>query len=136
MARFGQVLQEMREERGLGQRQLAYKAGTTGPYLSMIENGDRTPATGLLIRLAVALGTTPDYMLRRAGMLKTNSHTPLEPEVQRIADLLAAWPESDVKGNMRAIITTVGETMEHVLRALNDDALKETTNEDGGSAVS
>jgi len=31
MARFGQVLQEMREERGLGQRQLAYKAGTTGP---------------------------------------------------------------------------------------------------------
>jgi len=137
MATFGQVLREIRTERGLTQGQLAYKAHTSPEYISMLENNpERMPTTGLLVRLTTALHTTPDYVLHRAGMLKTNSHTPLEPEVQRIADLLAAWPESDVKGNMRAIITTVGETMEHLLRALNDDALKETTNEDGGSAVS
>jgi len=136
MPTLGQVLGEMRRERGWSQRLLAYRAKTSSAYISMLEHGNRTPATALLIRLTTALGTTPDYVLRRAGMLETNSHTPLEPEVQRIADLLAAWPESDVKGNMRAIITTVGETMEHVLRALNDDALKETTNEDGGNAVS
>ena len=137
MVRFGIVLKEMRTERGWTQGQLAYKADTTPEYISILENNpEKVPATGLLVRLTGALGTTPDYMLRRAGMLKMNSHTPLEPEVQRIADLLAAWPESDVKGNMRAIITTVGETMEHLLRALNDDALKETTNEDGGSTVS
>ena len=136
MPTVGQVLSEMRRERGWSQRLLAYRAKTSSAYISMLEHGNRTPATALLIRLTTALGTTPDYVLRRAGMLETNNHTPLEPEVQRIADLLAAWPESDVKGNMRAIITTVGETMEHVLRALNDDALKETTNEDGGSTVS
>ena len=138
MVRFGVVLKEMRAERGWTQGQLAYKADTTPEYISILENNpEKVPATGLLVRLTRALGTTPDYVLRRAGMLETNNHTPLEPEVQRIADLLSTWPEGELKNAARAIvITTVGETMEHVLRALNDDALKETTNEDNGREVS
>ena len=136
MPTVGQVLSEMRRERGWSQRLLAYRAKTSSAYISMLEHGNRTPATALLIRLTTALGTTPDYVLRRAGMLETNSHTPLDPEVQHIADMLAAWPEDESKANMRAIITSVGETMEHVLGALNGDALKETTNEDNGREVS
>jgi len=125
MGKFGQVLREIRTERGLTQGQLAYKARTSGEYISMLESGRRIPGTRLLIRLAIALGTTPDYMLRRAGMLKTNSHTPLEPEVQRIADLLASWPEGQLKNQARAIIITTGETLEHVLGMIKEEAEKE-----------
>ena len=136
MLTFGQVLREMREERKLTQGQLSYKAQTTAEYISMIENGDRTPATGLLIRLTKALGTTPDYMLRRAGMLETNSHTPLEPEVQHIADLLATWPEGQLKSAARAIVITTGETLEHVLEALGDENQKERRGEGTRRTVS
>jgi len=136
MLTFGQVLREMREERKLTQGQLSYKAQTTAEYISMIENGDRTPATGLLIRLTKALGTTPDYMLRRAGMLETNSHTPLEPEVQHIADLLATWPEGQLKSAARAIVITTGETLEHVLEALGDENQKEHRGEGTRRTVS
>ncbi|HUW08279.1 MAG TPA: helix-turn-helix transcriptional regulator [Anaerolineae bacterium] len=136
MLTFGQVLREMREERKLTQGQLSYKAQTTAEYISMIENGDRTPATGLLIRLTKALGTTPDYMLRRAGMLETNSHTPLEPEVQHIADLLSTWPEGQLKSAARAIVITTGETLEHVLEALGDENQKERRGEGTRRTVS
>jgi len=126
MGEFGKVLREIRTERGLTQGQVAYKAQTSPEYISMLETGSRLNlGTDLLVRIAMALGTTPDYLLYRAGMLKTNSHAPLEPEVQRIADILALWPEGELKANMRAIITTVAEMMEHVLRMLKDEAEKE-----------
>ena len=126
MGKFGQVLREIRTERGLTQGQLAYKADTTPEYISMLErSADRTPGTNLLVRLTTALGITPDYVLRRAGILNVSDHAPLDPEVQHIADLLAAWPEGELKGNLRAIITIVGETLEHVLEMLKDEDEKE-----------
>jgi len=122
MGKFGQVLREIRTERGLTQGQLAYKAHTTPEYISMLENNpEKMPTTGLLLRLTTALHTTPDYVLQRAGMLKTNSHAPLEPEVQRIADLLAACSEGELKAHVRAIISSVGETLEHVLEMPRDE---------------
>lgn len=132
MGKFGQVLRELRTERGLTQGQVAYKADTTPEYISMLENNpEKMPTTGLLVRLTRALGTTPDYMLRRAGMLETNSHTPLEPEVQRIADLLATWPEGQLKNQARAIVITTGETLEHVLATLGDENQRERLGEKG-----
>jgi len=137
MVRFGVVLKEMRAERGWTQGQLAYKADTTPEYISILENNpEKVPATGLLVRLTRALGTTPDYMLRRAGMLETNSHTPLEPEVQHIADLLATWPEGQLKSAARAIVITTGETLEHVLEALGDENQKERRGEGTRRTVS
>lgn len=132
MGKFGQVLRELRTERGLTQGQVAYKADTTPEYISMLDNNpEKMPTTGLLVRLTRALGTTPDYMLRRAGMLETNSHTPLEPEVQRIADLLATWPEGQLKNQARAIVITTGETLEHVLATLGDENQRERLGEKG-----
>jgi len=114
MGQFGQVLREIRTERGLTQGQLAYKAATTPEYISMLETGDRIPSTRLLVRLTNALSTTPDYLLRRAGMLDIREETLLAPEVQRIADVWALWPETHVKANARQMIIAVAGTLEYV----------------------
>ena len=137
MQSLGEAIHVLRRRKGWSQQKLATAAKTSSEYISQLETGARTnPTLAVTTRIATALGTTPDHILHRAGLLELNSHAPLDPEVQHIADMLAAWPEDESKGNMRAIITSVGETMEHVLGALNGDALKETTNEDNGREVS
>lgn len=44
-------------------RQLAAMAGISGPYLSQIENGLRTPSDRVLRDLATTLGLDPDELL-------------------------------------------------------------------------
>lgn len=41
-------LKEERERQRIGQNELAYKVGMTGPYLSMIENNKRKPGSKFL----------------------------------------------------------------------------------------
>ena len=109
---LGGVLKEIRLERGLTQGQVAYKADTAPEYISMLESGHRkSPSAQLLARISLALGTTPDYILTRAGILNSKERRPLEPEVQELDDILAAWPETTLKRNAREVIITVVETL-------------------------
>ena len=120
--RLGIVLKELRGERGLTQGQLAYKADTVPEYIGMLESGARKkPSAELLTRIAMALGTTPDYVLTRAGILNSNERRPLEPEVQELDDILAAWPETTLKRNAREVIITVVETLS-AIKGMDDEA--------------
>ena len=119
---LGKVLKQLRLERGMTQGQVAYKADTVPEYISMLESGARdNPSAELLTRLAVSLGVTPDYILTRAGILNSNERRPLEPEVQELDDILAAWPETTLKRNAREVIITVVETLS-AIRGMDGEA--------------
>src|SRR5260370_10464142 len=60
----GKRIAEVREERGLTQRQLADKAGLSVTFLSEIENGKRNLSSGKLLRIADELGKSMDYLAR------------------------------------------------------------------------
>jgi transcriptional regulator with XRE-family HTH domain len=74
---FGQVLRKMRKAAGYKQGALARRAGIDLRYVSVLERGRRTPSIAIVFALAVALGTTPERMLRlaRLSMLSTRSRT-------------------------------------------------------------
>lgn len=61
---IGSRVKAMREHAGLSQGQLAYKAGTTPPQISRLENDERPKAWAVtLARIAEALGTSVDYLV-------------------------------------------------------------------------
>lgn len=49
----------------LTQSALARQMGISPAWISHLENGDRLPSAGLLVRLADALGVSTDYLLGR-----------------------------------------------------------------------
>ncbi|MDE6500555.1 MAG: helix-turn-helix domain-containing protein [Ruminococcus sp.] len=60
---FGQKVKLRREELGLAQTELASKAHISQPYLSQLENNVFNPTAPMIIRLAVALEVSIDYLL-------------------------------------------------------------------------
>lgn len=52
---LGRVVQQRREELGLGRRELAERSDVSYPYLSQIETGDRDPSLRVLRKLSEAL---------------------------------------------------------------------------------
>ncbi len=53
---FGDVLKELRAERGLTQEALALDAGTERSHVSALERAEKAPSLGTILRLAQALG--------------------------------------------------------------------------------
>ena len=65
---FGARVRALREARGWTQGQLAYKARTTAPQISRIENDERPGVQAVTIgRIAQALDTTVGYLLGQTG---------------------------------------------------------------------
>lgn len=60
---LGELIRQQRELASLPMRQLATMAGISGPYLSQIENGLRTPSDQVIRSLATILGIDPDELL-------------------------------------------------------------------------
>lgn len=61
---IGARIRALREDLGLTQGQLAYKAGTTTAQVSRIERNERPGAQAVIVaRIAAALDTTADYLL-------------------------------------------------------------------------
>jgi ATP/maltotriose-dependent transcriptional regulator MalT len=61
---LGKKIRQLREERGLSLRQIAFP-GCSASYLSRVEAGDRVPSMAILARLAAELGTTVESLLGR-----------------------------------------------------------------------
>lgn len=53
---FGEVLRELRLERGLTQEALALDAGTERSHVSALERAEKGPSLATILRLAQALG--------------------------------------------------------------------------------
>ncbi|MBR3084535.1 MAG: helix-turn-helix transcriptional regulator [Oscillospiraceae bacterium] len=62
-ALIGQRIAKCRRARGLTQEKLSELAEISIPYLSNIERAVSIPSTEVIMRLAVALDTTPDAFL-------------------------------------------------------------------------
>lgn len=62
---FGQVLQEIRQKRGLSQEQLGFESGYHRTYISLIERGQKSPSLNTIFQLAKTLKITPSNLLRR-----------------------------------------------------------------------
>jgi transcriptional regulator with XRE-family HTH domain len=61
--RFGERLRKIRERQELKQSDLARRSGLTPAAISQLESGQREPNFSTIIRLANALGTTPNDLL-------------------------------------------------------------------------
>lgn len=55
---LGEHIRQLREDQGLGRRELAKRAGVTYSYLSKIETGERVGSLSTLTKIAEALGMT------------------------------------------------------------------------------
>jgi len=64
-AAFGQILRELRRERGLSQEALALKAGLQRNYISLIERGVNQPTITTVFKLASALAIRPSEVIAR-----------------------------------------------------------------------
>jgi len=62
---FGEVLRELRLERGLTQEALALDAGTERSHISALERAEKGPSLATILRLAQALGIPAGEILDR-----------------------------------------------------------------------
>ena len=69
---LGQVLQSIRDERGIDQTSLATTLGISQGALSRIENGTSVMSTDQLHAAAFALGTTPSAIVHDADVAESD----------------------------------------------------------------
>lgn len=91
----GRRISDVREERGLTQRQLAEKAGISIAFLSEIENGKRNLSSGKLLRIADELSVSTDYLLRGEHTTIEEQPIAIPPELHRAAKAQGwSYPEA------------------------------------------
>ncbi|WP_028080323.1 helix-turn-helix domain-containing protein [Solimonas soli] len=61
---FGEVLRELRLQRGLSQEQLALEAGLQRNYVSLLERGHNSASIKTLFKLSTVLGVSVSAMIR------------------------------------------------------------------------
>lgn len=83
---IGKRIARRRKLLGLKQAQVEEKAGIAYKYLSNIERGHSIPSTEVIMRLAIALDTTPDEFL-----VGTARHE--DEEWKNVAELLRNMDE-------------------------------------------
>jgi transcriptional regulator with XRE-family HTH domain len=66
---FGDTLKDLREQRGMTQKELAEKLGSSKSTISMMENGKRFPSFDMLKNIASALNVAPSALLGEGGDL-------------------------------------------------------------------
>jgi transcriptional regulator with XRE-family HTH domain len=60
---FGEILKQLRVEKGISQEHLAELADVDRTYISLLERGLRQPTISMLFKLAKALKTSPSKIL-------------------------------------------------------------------------
>lgn len=61
---FGAVLRDRRLRARLSQEELGHRANTSQGYVSLVENGERSPSIVMVELFAQALGTSMSALLR------------------------------------------------------------------------
>lgn len=75
---FAERLRKTRERQGYNQSELARRSGLTPAAISQLEGGQREPNFSTLVRLATALGTTPN------DLMGIGAGEPADPSVQAL----------------------------------------------------
>ena len=66
---FGQVLQQLRKERGISQEELGFESGYHRTYISLLERGKKSPSLQTMFQLAKALKVKPSEIVERIQTL-------------------------------------------------------------------
>lgn len=69
---LGERIKELSTKAHLSQKELAEKAGVTEAAISHYIKGDRSPRSAVMSRIAIALGTTSDYLAQGIPVEKDN----------------------------------------------------------------
>lgn len=72
---FGQLLKELREERGLSQSQLALDSGLDQTFVSLLERGRRQPSLITIFALCDALHVEPETVVRRLALARPRARS-------------------------------------------------------------
>ena len=62
---FGQVLREIRKDRGLSQEELGFESGQHRTYISQLERGQKSPSLRTIFQLSQALRVEPSDLIGR-----------------------------------------------------------------------
>jgi len=62
---FGEILRELRHERGLSQEKLGFESGYHRTHISFLERGVCGPSLDAIFRLAAALEVSPEDLVRQ-----------------------------------------------------------------------
>lgn len=65
MINYGENLRYQREEKGISQRELAFKIGTSSQNISRWERGEVLPSIDFCVKLADFYGITVDELIGR-----------------------------------------------------------------------
>jgi transcriptional regulator with XRE-family HTH domain len=83
---LGQRIADLRERRGLTQRQLAEAADLSATFLSEIENDRRNVGAAILLRLADTLDASLDYLMRGEEGRAPRKPITVPPELSAAAE--------------------------------------------------
>jgi transcriptional regulator with XRE-family HTH domain len=113
---LGTRLRELREEKGLGLREVAKKAGVNHGYLSQLERGEVTaPAPSILQRIAPAYGVPFPVLMDWAGYIESG----LSANQQRALSYLGDEVSDTELGLVRAFLDAIrkqGATLPQLAR--------------------
>ena len=74
-AAFGQVVRELRIEKGVAQEALALIAETDRSYFGRIERGEKQPSLDIVFRIATALGVRAEELVARTSRVADQTKT-------------------------------------------------------------
>lgn len=109
---FGKWLEEERLVRGWSQRELARRMKVSGSHISNVEAGSTGVTADFCHKLARAFLTDVVDVLRMAGLIGNSipnkpETTILDPDIQKVADLMANNPDQ------KELITRMAELLVH-----------------------
>jgi len=78
---FGNVLKQLRNEKGISQEELGFESGYHRTYISMLERGKKSPSLKTIFQLAKALDVEPSYIMERLQILTTDSFDKRNPRI-------------------------------------------------------
>jgi transcriptional regulator with XRE-family HTH domain len=70
---FGNVLKQLRSDKGLSQEELGFESGYHRTYISMLERGKKSPSLKTIFQLAKALDVEPSYIMEQLQIQCTSS---------------------------------------------------------------
>jgi len=108
-ASIGEVIRDLREDKGWSAARLARKADLGESTVSMIERGKRpTPTSKTIARIAEALGVHADYILHEAGFKNTeNPSLHLSPRESKLIETIREMPTGSLRMKMLDLLIDV-----------------------------
>lgn len=101
--KVGEIIQHLRDEKGLNQKELAEKVGLSQSVMNRIELGTRPVRDEELKKIAEVLGTTTDYLLGASDVRNLYIDEEKYPDVHDVEEameIILAQPGLMLKGEL------------------------------------